>query len=215
MLEILVGRHRLLLAVALAITAISIAPARRLTFDQSIESLYAAQNVRLKDYVEGKSLFGGDEFVFVAYTDPDLFTEAGQDRIEKLANRLAAVPGVAGGSIQSLARVLAISNLPFFKTRRDQLIEFSRGILLGSDNQTTAVVLRLLDQNKSTIPRADSLAKIRDIAAEQPIPAFVVGEPVLVHDMFRYAEEDGEWMGWAASILLILMILFFLRSLRQ
>src|SRR5262249_30228375 len=35
------------------------------------------------------------------------------------------------------------------------------------------------------------------------------------HDMFRYAQDDGEFMGWAASGLLILVILFFLRDVRS
>ncbi len=214
LVEILVSRRWLLLLLAFLVTAVSIGPARRLTFDQSIESLYASENVRLKDYVEGKSLFGGDEFVFVAYTDPDLFTDDGQDRIDQLAVQLSKVPGVYPDSIQSLARTLAITKLPFFKSRRDELLEFSRGVLLGADDQTTAVALRLLDQKHSPVPRAVTLAEIRRIASKQTMTTFVVGEPVLVHDMFRYAEEDGEWMGWAASILLILVILFFLRSLR-
>ena len=214
LVDFLVRRHRLLLAVAVAITVLSIGPARHLAFDQSIESLYATQNVRLKDYIEGKAWFGGDEFVFVAYTDPDLFADAGQARLEQLGGRLERVPGVVPDSIQSLVRTLAITRLPFFKNRREELIAFSRGVLLGSDDRTTAVALRLLDPRNSPVPRAATLAEIQRIAAEQTIPTFVVGEPVLVHDMFRYAEEDGEWMGWAASGLLVLVILFFLRSLR-
>ncbi len=213
LIDFLVRYNRLLLALAIVLALVSITPAGRLSFDQSIESLYAAQNVRLQDYVEGKSLFGGDEFVFVAYTDPDLFTDAGQKRLEDLANQLELVSGVAEGSIQSLNRTLAFARF-LGSAGRDQVIEFSRGILLGDDNQTTAVALRLLDAHKSPVPRAETLAEIKRIAAQQSIPTFAVGEPVLVHDMFRYAQEDGEWMGWAASGLLILVIIFFLRSLR-
>ena len=213
LVDFLVRYNRLLLALAIVLALLSIAPAGRLSFDQSIESLYATQNVRLQDYVEGKSLFGGDEFVFVAYTDPDLFTDAGQKRLEDLANQLELVSGVAEGSIQSLNRTLAFARF-LGSSGREQVIEFSRGILLGDDNQTTAVALRLLDAHKSPVPRAETLAEIKRIAAQQTIPTFAVGEPVLVHDMFRYAQEDGEWMGWAASGLLILVIIFFLRSLR-
>jgi uncharacterized protein len=214
LVDFLVRYNRLLLAFAVVMALLSIAPAGRLSFDQSIESLYAAQNVRLQDYVEGKALFGGDEFVFVAYTDPDLFSSGGQTRLEELATQLEKVSGVAEGSVQSLNRTLAWTRLPFFSSRRDELIEFSRGVLLGDDNQTTAVALRLLDAHRAPVPRPETLAEIKRIAARQKIPTFVVGEPVLVHDMFRYAQEDGEWMGWAASGLLILVIVFFLRSLR-
>lgn len=214
LVDFLVRRHRLLLVIAVLLTILAIPPSKRLTFDQSIESLYAAQNVRLQDYVEGKKLFGGDEFVFVAYTDPDVFTDEGLQRVDDLAKKLETVPGIIPESVQSLYRALSITRLPFFKSRRGALIEFSRGILLGPDDETTAIALRLIDAKKSPVPREETLAQIHKIAAEQTIPTFVVGEPVLVHDMFRYAEEDGEWMGWAASGLLILVILFFLRTLR-
>lgn len=221
LVDLLVTRHRLLLALALIVTAFAIGPSRRLDFDQSIESLYSAQNIRLKEYVESKSLFGGDEFVFVVFTDPTLLNEArqdlslsAQDQITKLADLLSEVPGVVPDSVQSIARTIGFTRLPFFKSKYDELIEFSRGIILGDDHQTTAVVVRLMDAAHTPVPRAQSLADIRRIAAAQPMRTYVVGEPVLVHDMFRYAEEDGEWMGWAASILLILVILFFLRQLR-
>jgi predicted RND superfamily exporter protein len=212
--EILIRHHRLLLVIAFALSLLSLGPAGRLSFDESIESLYAAQNVRLQDYVEGKNWFGGDEFVFVAYTDPELFTDPGQERLENLADQLEQIPGVVEGSVQSLDRTLAISRLPFFKSRYDELVEFSRGILLGKDDQTTAVVLRLADPHSAPVAREKILADIHHVASQQSIPTFVVGEPVLVHDMFRYAQEDGERMGLAASVLLILVILFFLRSLR-
>ena len=38
--------------------------------ERSIESLYALDDPHLLDYRESKSLFGGDEFVIVAYDDP-------------------------------------------------------------------------------------------------------------------------------------------------
>src|SRR5437764_7673385 len=88
LVEFLIRRHRLLLVVALIVTAFAIGPARRLTFDQSIESLYASQDPHLVDYKESKGLFGGDEFVFVAYTDPDLFTDEGMERQQKIVDQL-------------------------------------------------------------------------------------------------------------------------------
>lgn len=214
LIDFLVRHHRILLALAFVLAIISIEPSRRLAFDQSIESLYSTEDSHLKDYVRSKELFGGDEIVYVAYTDPDLFTDEGLERVNKLAEQLAEVPGVEPDSVQSLPRTLAITKLPMFKSRRDQLIEFSRGVILGADDKTMAVAFRLVDQRSAAVPRAETLETIQRIADKQPIEAYVVGEPVLVRDMFKYAEEDGEWMGWAASILLILVILFFLRSLR-
>lgn len=212
--DLLVRFHRLLLVLAVILAVASIGPSRQLSFDQSIESMYAANNPHLQEYIEGKKWFGGDEFVFVAYTDKDLFSEEGLERLEVLADELSEVKGVAEGSVQSLPRNLAVTKLPFFKNRRKEILEFSRGVLLGPDDKTTAVALRLIDAAHAPVSREQTLADIHRIAEKQPQKTYVVGEPVLVHDMFKYAEEDGEWMGWAASLLLILVILFFLRSLR-
>ena len=211
----LVRYRRALLLVAIILTGASIYPASQVAFDQSIESLYAPGNPKLVDYVESKSLFGGDEFVFVTYTDPELFQAAGQERLAELAARVRAVPGVVEGSVQSLDAYLRFTSGPVFRSRRDQLIEFTRGLLLGDDNVTSAVALRLADEAKAPVPRAATIADLRRIALGQSLPTYVVGEPILVYDMFRYAQEDGDFMGRAVSLLLVVVILFFLRDVRS
>ena len=167
------------------------------------------------EYLESKSLFGGDEFVFVAYTDPELFEKAGQKRLAKLTALVTKVPGVVETSVQSLASYLKITSQGVFRTRRSEVIDFSRGVLLGDDDQTTAIALRLVEETKAPVPRSETIAELRKIAASNSLPTYVTGEPVLVYDMFRYAQDDGEFMGWAASGLLVLVILFFLRDLRS
>ena len=68
-------RYRMwLLAAAVLLTALSFMKASQLTLEHSIESLYALDDPHLLDYRESKSLFGGDEFVIVAYADPELLS---------------------------------------------------------------------------------------------------------------------------------------------
>lgn len=209
-------RYRVgLLCLAIVLTGVSIYPASRVTFDQTIESLYAPGNPRLIEYTDSKAIFGGDEFVFLTYTDPQLFEDAGQERLANLAARVAEVPGVALDSVQSLNTYLEMTSRKPFKSRREKLLEFARSVLLGEDNQTTAIAMRLEDESTAKVPRPTTIAELRRIAAEQPIPTNVVGEPTLVLDMFRYAEDDGQFMGWAASILMVAVILFFLRDFRS
>ncbi len=209
------------LLLACLLTAISIWPANQLKFDESIESMYAPGNPYLKDYLESKEWFGGDEFIFIAYHDPELFEEAGENRLSQLADEVSAVPGVIPTSVQCLATYLRMTRHPAFRSRREELLDFSRGVLLGSDNQTTCIAVRLqeseraVDSNGQPISRGQTIAKLRALAEKQSFPTFVIGEPILVHDMFRYAQEDGEFMGWAASALLIGVVLFFLRDLRS
>jgi predicted RND superfamily exporter protein len=209
-------RYRIiLLCLALALTALSVYPANQVSFDQSIESLYSPGNPHLLDYLESKKLFGGDEFVFLTYTDPELFDEAGQERLTNLAALLAEVPGIAEDSVQSLDTYLELTSRGAFRSRRQRVLDFSRGVLLGDDNQTTAIAMRLVPEADATQPRAATIAQLRDIAAKQTLPTYIVGEPTLVLDMFRYAQEDGRFMGWAASALLACVILFFLRNVRS
>ena len=212
--EFLIRRRVTLLVLAIALSICAWYPAQRLGFEQTIESLYAPGNPVLVDYTESKRVFGGDEFVFVAYTDPEFFSVAGQTRLQKLAENLAAVPGVQPNSVQSMSKLLAMTESAVLRSQREAILDFARNSLLGKDNETTAVAIRLQDESTSPVPRHQTLSQIRRIAAEHPQKAAVVGESVLVHDMFQFAQDDGEFMGWAASGLLIAVILFFLRDWR-
>ena len=65
----------LLLGATLAAALLAIVPAGELKFDQSIESLYAEDDPHLAAFRASRELFGGDEFVIVAYEDPHLFSK--------------------------------------------------------------------------------------------------------------------------------------------
>lgn len=202
-------------ALSLLITAAAWYPASQLQFEQSIESLYAQENPRLAAWRESKQTFGGDEFVVVAYTDPELFepgedrlTDASRDRIEALADRLQEVKGLQPDSFQYLAHAL---QAPIGRAIIRKLME---GVLVGADGQTTAIFCRLEPESTAEIPRAKTYQLVREIADAHDPPAAVVGEPVQVHDMFRYVEEDGATLGWASAILLMLVIFVLFRSVR-
>lgn len=190
---------------------------KQLTFDRSIESLYATDDPHLEDYLESKSLFGGDELVIVAYTDPDLFadtvrtlTKSARRRIEWLAENLSTIPGVKEESTQDLASApqLVMAMIP----------GLVKGILLGHDGKTTAVVLRLEPQSSTSVPRGETIERIRDVAAEfeekNDLEAYVVGEPVQVEETFRYVEEDGRTLFRFSLILLGLVLTVLFQSVR-
>ena len=82
-------------------------------------------------------------------------------------------------------------------------------------------MLRLAPEDEATVPRDDTIRSIRELSAqhklpqgEQPMSAYVVGEPVLVHDMFQYVEEDGQRLFYASLGLLGLVIFVLFRSVR-
>jgi len=236
-------RNRLgLFALAIVATLVTIWPSTRLTLDESIESFFAPTDPLLRNYVSSKETFGADEFVLVAYeTPPPLTTVPGRkadsvriktneevlDEIRDFANVLSKVPGVRPESTQSLHRTLrpfddalAPINMPpivrrslLFPAKLQRLIEMSKKVLLSEDEKTSAIILRLLPEDPK-IPRKETFRRIRELAAQHNPPASVAGEPLQVHDMFRYVEQDGTVLGLATSGLLIVIILAMFRNMR-
>ena len=99
-------------------------------------------------------------------------------------------------------------------------MEFARGILIGSDNQTTGIVLRLIPEDETPVSRDETIRAIRQLALQHKLPqgretqTYVVGEPVLVHDMFEYVEQDGQRLFYASLALLGFVIFALFRSAR-
>ncbi|MCA9040585.1 MAG: MMPL family transporter [Planctomycetaceae bacterium] len=212
--------------------------ANRISFDQSIESMYAEENVYLQNYVHSREWFGGDEFVILVNQNPELFeNEADLELKEKSIEEIYALveqltgehpeeyeeeldpeavqPGETGGvtgiehnSMQNLASALD------FKHTRKRVTSLIEGILIGEDRETNAVVMRLIPEGKSPVSRGETIEEIKQIAAEQPRQTYVVGEPVQIHEMFQYVEEDGQTLFYASLGLLGLILLAFFRSLR-
>src|SRR5438270_13470395 len=98
LIDLLVRYRFPILAVAVVASLLSVYPATQLKFNQSIESLYADDDVHLQDFLASKRLFGGDELVGVVYRDPDLFTHRGLARVRQLAEALSEGSGVKPGS---------------------------------------------------------------------------------------------------------------------
>ncbi len=226
-------RHRVLLFVAaLALTVPAIGPSNRLKLDESIESFYAPDDPDLLAWLESKRAFGGDEYVMVAWKEPDLLSAERLDALAEFAGKFRdpqATPGLQHESTHDLARVLDMNDNPFiaalprspfnFQTLvkrilRGKLIEFSRNVLVGQDDQTTAIMTRLQPETHARVSRAETLRLVRELADAHEPPAHVAGEPVQINDMFRYVEQDSAILGWATSALLIVVILILFRSLR-
>ena len=93
----LVAMRNFLLLALLVVTCCAMPIAGQLSFDQSIESFFAAANPDIKLLQRSRREFGGDEFVIVAWRQPDLIvrdtdrglpelSEAAIDRILSLAD---------------------------------------------------------------------------------------------------------------------------------
>lgn len=229
-------RYRVVLGViASLLTLGALIPASQLSFDQSIESLYAKDDPLLQAFRRSKLLFGGDELAMVAYTDPALESAAGKQRMRKLARELSELPGLIKSSVQSLAGTLdQASRLPLVSIPHDQLREMAKGVLVGEDQVTTAIIARFVPDSGTgktatpasgpdgarlaVVPRPVVIRAIRQVAErfqlETGLETHVVGEPIQVHEAFRYVEEDGLWLSVYSTGLLLIVILILFRSLR-
>ena len=213
-----------LLVAALAAAAAAVVPAERLELERRIESLYAPGDPRLAAYERSRELFGGDEFVLVAWEEADPLSPAGLDRVGAFADELSAVEGVNPASTQDLTKILRPEgSSPLFRRllslRQDELVGLSEGVLIGRDGRTAAVVLRLRPEREGapiTGPgsRAETFAALRERAAGHDPPASVAGEPVQVHDAFEALEHDGRTLFYVSLALLGSVLLVLFRSVR-
>ena len=124
-------------------------------------------------------------------------------RIEQFARKLNAVPGIQADHTQHLAKSLR------FRFGQQRVLRLTEKILVGEDRQTTAIVLRLASEESSPVPRGETFRRIRELARRHQPRAYVVGEPLQVHDMFRYVEEDGRVL-FRVSLVLLAGVLFVL-----
>ena len=69
--------------------------------------------------------------------------------------------------------------------------ELLQGIFLSEDGKTTAVLLYLNPEDSSEVPRDLTISNIRQVASDHVFPTVVAGMPVMLHDVFRYLDEDG------------------------
>src|SRR5690606_34180378 len=84
--DVLIRRRLPLFLMALLLAALAVPIAMRLQLDETIESFYAPDDPYLLDYQQSKRWFGGDEFVLVAYNDPQLLESEGLERVRRFAD---------------------------------------------------------------------------------------------------------------------------------
>ncbi|MGB6044947.1 MAG: MMPL family transporter, partial [Pirellulales bacterium] len=155
--------------------------------------------------------FGGDDVVMAAYLDPQLMTEAGMLRVQQLTDRLAAVEGVP--SVVSLTTTPLGIEIISNSQRGPAFLQMLEGYNVGADRRTTAVTC-ILDPADSSAAREATLARMRDVVKAHDSEAVLVGGPVMVTEGFRLVDNDGDRLGWVATVLLMLTIIACFRSLR-
>lgn len=215
-------RNWLLLAtVVLLLGAIPVA--NRLSFDQTIESFFPPANPDIQVLKTSRKDFGGDEFVIVAWHQPGLLqtnpegeypelSPEAEQRIKTLAAKLGELPGVDGARTRDLARFL--QKTPRNRNTRRALLSLFDGILIGPDQETTAIVLQLYAGDSENMARVDTICAIRAVAQEFDAKTSVAGEAVQIQDMFDLVERDGNLLYLASLGVLSAMLMIIFRSIR-
>jgi hypothetical protein len=215
-------RNRLLIAAVVVVLA-GLPVAQRLTFDQSIESFFPRDNPDIAFLQRAREDFGGDELVIVAWPQPGLIADspdgrypqvadAAAARITELTGRMAAIPGVDGERTRDLVRLL--NKAPRNRNTRTALLRLFRGILIGADQQTTAIVLQLRPAGAEAGGRDNTIHQIRDVARAFDSKAAVAGEAVQIHDMFELVERDGGLLYLGSLLILTVMLQLIFRQFR-
>lgn len=222
-MEGLIKFRNLLLLAAVGTVIVCIPIAKRLTFDQTIESFFPPDNPDIQLLLQARQDFGGDEFVIVAWEEPGLIrtnpeneipelSEAAARRISGLSQKLSELPGVDKDRTRDLERFLRKS--PYNKNTRQKMLKLFDGVLIGPDGQSTAIVLQLLSVGSSPVSRAETVAVIRDTTAATIPGAAVAGEAVQIQDMFNLVERDGNILYLASLGVLSIMLLVIFKNLR-
>ncbi|MDA1231351.1 MAG: MMPL family transporter, partial [Planctomycetota bacterium] len=217
-------KYRNWLLLGAAVTLVLCIPiAKRLTFDQTIESFFAPNNPDIKLLLQSRTDFGGDEFVIVAWREPGLIqvdpekeipelSETASRHIAELSRKLSELPGVDKEQTRDLERFLKKS--PFNKNTRQKMLSLFEGVLIGPDQKSTAIVLQLLPAGKSPVSRSEIVAAIRETAAATIPGAAVAGEAVQIQDMFNLVERDGNILYVASLVVLSAMLLIIFKNVR-
>ncbi len=222
-MEGLVKFRNWLLLAAVVTLVVCIPIAKRLTFDQTIESFFPPENPDIQLLLKSRQDFGGDEFVIVAWQEPGLIrtnpendipelSETATSHITVLSQKLSELPGVDKARTRDLERFLRKS--PYNKNTRQKMLKLFDGVLIGPDQQSTAIVLQLLSAGNSPVSRGETVAAIRETTAAIIPGAAVAGEAVQIQDMFNLVERDGNILYIASLVVLSIMLLVIFKNPR-
>lgn len=212
-----------LLPGVLLLLVMAVPVAQKLSFDQTIESFFPPDHPDILLLKQTRRDFGGDEFVIVAWKQPKLLqqnqnnefielTPAAADRIKNLSSQLSQLPGVDSKRTRDLQLLLEKS--PRSRNTRQALLKLFNGVLIGPDQQTTAIVLQLLPSSQSTITRDQAIQAIRKTVHQFDPNAAVAGEPVQIQEMFDLVERDGNLLYIASLAVLSVMLMLIFKGLR-
>ena len=206
----------LLLALSLVAVGAAIPFSAQVTFDRSIENMFAPNDPLLAPYQRLKRTFGGNEIVMAVYRDPQLLNEgkAGIRRLQSVREKLEQVPGVrAVLSIDVPLGEAIVEREPL----GEAMLQLFENYTHSRDGQVAVLVCMLEGEEEAGVARQVTIDQLRHQIENLPdnlAPGLLAGEPVMVSDGFSYVQEDGRRLGFWSLLLLAAVIAVCFRSLR-
>jgi predicted RND superfamily exporter protein len=150
---------------------------KRVGYEQSIKSFFADDDPVMNTYQKAAQSFGDDNFVFVVYDDPALFTPEGMARVTDLAT------AVGPGKVEGVVRVESLDAMPLLWAIDDLLARvatapaFVRNSLLaaarkaagGLDLKNSALTVAGAVRSASAAGDANGLSSLRDRVTRHPL----------------------------------------------
>lgn len=119
-IEVLLKARYASLIVITLLLGLLIAFGRRVSYEQSIKSFFADDDPVMAAYQKAARTFGDDNFVFLVYDDPALFSPGGMDRVAELAR------SVAHEQINGVLRVESLDMMPLLWLVDDGLLTLDK-----------------------------------------------------------------------------------------
>lgn len=213
--------------------------AQQIRFERSIAAMFPADDPAYLAYRKLQDQFGGNAVVMLVYQDNELTADAGIERNRIMTEKVAAIPGVKGvlspsvlnAAISKLQPLSILNRAPtlFRQGNRiaEGLDELFAGYTHSKDHSHAAVVAILepgyppqtIEQLKNYTERVqDSMLAVAAETTNSSPPvinqAFLVGEPILVHDGFELIKQDGNQLAVTTVILLSMVVFLSLLDLR-
>ncbi len=155
---------------------------QRVSYEQSIKSFFSDNDPVMATYQQAAQSFGDDNFVFVTYDDPAIFTPQGMDRISELAAALGPK------TVDGVLRVESLDAMPLLWVVDDTLlkIEGAPGPLRNVILNTAKKALKSIDLSKNTMTVGGS---IRAGLSDKDV--LKLKERVTKHPLFFGTVVDG------------------------
>lgn len=175
----------------LVLLAALLAFGRRVSYEQSIRSFFAEDDPHMAVYQDAARVFGDDNFVFVVYDDPALFTPGGMDRVAELAAALGP------GRVEGVVRVESLDAMPLLWAIDDTLLAIERLPAVARNLALNAArkAVRNVDLKSNALTVGGAVRAARGDTAV----ASALADRVTRHPLFRGTLVDAT--GQTASVV--------------